>query len=119
MVLRIARAGTTEAKRLPRAVPRIPPIKTKAIKNPKFPFPNTTTQYPLRAFFVKTNNPLDDFRNGIREGKGAYYWKNGYKYIGKYKGNKGNGQGVLYDRTGYEVFKGLFENDQFSDKMKK
>ena len=54
LVLRIAKAGTSEAKRLPRAVPRIPPIKTKAIKNPKFPFPNTTAKYQVTAFFVNT-----------------------------------------------------------------
>ena len=55
LVLRIANAGTSEAKRLPRAVPRIPPIKTKAIKKPKFPFPNTTAKYPASPFFVNTN----------------------------------------------------------------
>ena len=55
LVLRIANAGTSEAKRLPRAVPRIPPIKTKAIKKPKFPFPNTTAKYSMTAYFVNTN----------------------------------------------------------------
>ena len=55
LVLRIAKAGTSEAKRLPRAVPRIPPIRTKAIKKPKFPFPNTTVKYSTSAFFVNTN----------------------------------------------------------------
>ena len=55
LVLRIANAGISEAKRLPKAVPRIPPIRTKAIKKPKFPFPNTTVKYPTTAFFVNTN----------------------------------------------------------------
>jgi len=58
LVLRIANAGISEAKRLPRAVPKIPPIKTKAIKKPKFPFPNTTVKYSMSAFFVNINKLL-------------------------------------------------------------
>ena len=53
--------------------------------------------------------------NGLREGKGIEYWKNGDRYEGDFRNNKKDGKGILYYNK--EPFKGdRYEGDFRNDK---
>ena len=47
-------------------------------------------------------------QSGNLDGKGVFIWNNGVKYIGNWKENNMNGEGVLFDRNNNFIFKGKF-----------
>ena len=44
-------------------------------------------------------------QNGVRNGKGVYYYENGDKYEGDWKNNLKDGEGILYFKKG-DLYKG-------------
>ena len=53
------------------------------------------------------------FVNGVKEGKGIFYWKNGNKWEGYFKNDKMNGEGIFYD--GEESFSAIYKNGDLMD----
>ena len=53
------------------------------------------------------------FVNGVKEGKGIFYWKNGNKWEGYFKNDKMNGEGIFYD--GEESFSAIYKNGELMD----
>lgn len=51
-----------------------------------------------------------DFVNGIKDGKGEYVATNGVRYVGDYRGDKKEGEGVLYNYDNSICYKGEFKN---------
>ena len=39
-----------------------------------------------------------DFVNGLREGNGVFYWEDGTRWEGPFKNNEMNGEGKFYDK---------------------
>ncbi len=56
-----------------------------------------------------------EFVNGMREGRGIFYFANGNKYLGEWKKNKMDGEGKLIYANGNE-FVGSFKNDKINGK---
>ena len=52
-----------------------------------------------------------DWRNGLREGKGIYYYNNGDKYEGDWRNNKKEGKGIFYYNNGDREM-GDYSNDK-------
>ena len=50
------------------------------------------------------------FRNGIREGKGVFFWKDGNKWEGYFKNNEMNGEGIFYDNN--ESFPAIYKDGE-------
>lgn len=44
-------------------------------------------------------------QNGVRHGKGTYFYENGDKYEGEWKNNLKDGEGILYFKKG-DLYKG-------------
>ena len=53
------------------------------------------------------------FANGVKEGKGVFYWKNGNKWEGYFKNNQMNGEGIFYN--GEESFTAIYKNGELID----
>ena len=53
--------------------------------------------------------------NGVRDGKGIYYFNDGSRYEGYWKNNKRHGKGCDYYNNG-ERYEGEFRNDKFDGK---
>ena len=51
--------------------------------------------------------------NGVKEGKGTFYWKNGNKWEGYFKNDKMNGEGIFYD--GEDSFSAIYKNGELVD----
>ena len=49
--------------------------------------------------------------NGIREGKGIYYYNGGDRYEGEWKNDKKEGKGIYYYNGG-DIYEGDFKNDK-------
>ena len=54
-----------------------------------------------------------DFVNDKYEGKGKGIWENGEYYIGQWKNGLRNGKGTLYNKNGDIIQKGNWINDKF------
>ena len=48
-----------------------------------------------------------DWKNGLFEGKGIYYYINGDRYEGDFKNDKREGKGIYYYNSGYIYMKGV------------
>jgi hypothetical protein len=51
--------------------------------------------------------------NGLRHGKGKFYYQDGGSYDGEWKDNKMNGFGTLYYQSNEKAYEGCWVNDQF------
>ena len=56
-----------------------------------------------------------EFKNGKREGKGIYYYKDGDRYEGEFKNDKYEGKGIYYYDDG-DRYEGEFKNSLFEGK---
>ena len=54
-----------------------------------------------------------EFVNGVKEGKGVFYWKNGNKWEGYFRNNQMNGEGIFYN--GDESFIAIYKNGELID----
>ena len=54
---------------------------------------------------------VGEFKNELREGKGAMFWFDGVKYEGNWKNDKTEGKGVIYYTDGAR-YEGDFKNDK-------
>ena len=52
------------------------------------------------------------YKNGLREGKGIYYFSTGDRYEGEYKNDKREGKGIYYYKNG-NIYKGEWKNNAF------
>jgi len=57
------------------------------------------------GFGIQYNNNKNkeyegNFKNGFFEGKGVYYYNNGYRYEGDWKNNKREGDGIMCYQSG-------------------
>ncbi|CAB3978594.1 Hypothetical predicted protein [Paramuricea clavata] len=62
------------------------------------------SQYPLR------NRYVGSFVNGLRHGRGVFYYASGAKYDGEWLNNMKHGKGMFVFKNGM-VFKGIFDSD--------
>ena len=58
-----------------------------------------------------------DFKEGQFDGYGEYFFKNGNKYMGEFYMGKMEGRGVMQDKYGDVIYKGMFLNDKPKDKF--
>ncbi|XP_021042888.1 radial spoke head 10 homolog B [Mus pahari] len=65
------------------------------------------SQYPLR------NEYIGEFVNGLRHGKGTFYYASGAMYEGEWASNKKHGRGRMTFKNG-RVYEGLFSNDHIA-----
>ena len=65
---------------------------------------NKTQDYPDGRY-------VGEFKNGLREGKGIYYYKDGARYEGDYRNDQRNGRGIQYYNTGI-IYMGEFLNNK-------
>jgi hypothetical protein len=56
--------------------------------------------------------------NGLRHGKGKFYYQDGGSYDGEWNQNKMEGFGTLYYQSNRKAFEGMWLNDQFQGKGK-
>ena len=56
-----------------------------------------------------------EWKKDIKEGKGIYFYKSGNRYEGDYKNNKKEGKGIFYFNKGNR-YEGDFKNDKFEGK---
>ena len=72
-------------------------------------------QYKRGKVFDKKNNLLYDgeYKNGIREGSGIYYYQTGEKYEGKFVNGLKDGKGTFYWKNGNK-WEGYFKNDEMN-----
>ena len=49
--------------------------------------------------------------NGLKEGKGIFYFNNGSRYEGEYKNDKREGKGIKYHKNG-DRYEGEYKNDK-------
>ena len=54
------------------------------------------------------------FQNGIREGKGTFFWKDGNKWEGYFKNDEMNGEGIFYD--GKDSYTAIYKNGELVEK---
>ena len=54
------------------------------------------------------------FRNGIREGKGVFFWKDGKRWEGYFKNDEMNGEGIFYDEN--ESYTAIYKNGELIEK---
>ena len=52
---------------------------------------------------------IGEFKNGMRDGKGIYYWNNGDRYEGDFRNGKYEGKGIYYYNNG-ERYEGDYRN---------
>ena len=50
------------------------------------------------------------FCEGVREGKGIFYWKDGTKWEGYFKNDEMNGEGIFYD--GKDSYNAVYKNGE-------
>ena len=62
-------------------------------------------------YFISGDRYEGDFRNNKREGKGIYYYNNGNRYEGDFRNDKKEGKGVFYFNNGDREM-GDYYNDQ-------
>ena len=53
------------------------------------------------------------FLNGLKDGKGTFYWKNGNKWEGYFKNDEMNGEGIFYN--GDESFSAIYKNGELAN----
>ena len=53
---------------------------------------------------------IGEFKNGMRDGKGIFYYNDGARYEGDYKNDKREGKGIMYYNTG-NIYQGDYTND--------
>lgn len=51
--------------------------------------------------------------NGMRSGRGKFYYLDGGVYDGEWKENRMHGRGVLYYANGEPAYDGEWQNDKF------
>ena len=51
-----------------------------------------------------------EFVNGLREGNGVFYWEDGTRWEGPFKNNEMNGEGLYYDKE--ESFPVVYNNGE-------
>ena len=54
---------------------------------------------------------IGTFKNGLREGKGIFYFNNGDRYEGDWKNDKREGKGIYYYNDG-DRYEGNYRNDK-------
>ena len=57
----------------------------------------------------KNGKYIGEFKNGVYEGKGIYYYNNGDKYEGNFKNGVKEGKGIEYYNNG-DKYEGNFKN---------
>ena len=73
-------------------------------------------QYKKGKVFDINNNKLiynGEFKKGVRNGNGIYYYKNGEKYEGKFVDGLREGKGIFYWKDGNR-WEGYFKNDEMN-----
>lgn len=55
-------------------------------------------------------------KNGMRHGRGKFYYQDGAMYDGRWYQNKMQGYGKLYYQSGKLAYEGYWHSDQFSGK---
>lgn len=56
--------------------------------------------------------------NGLRNGEGTFYYKDGGYYVGNWKDNKMNGYGKLYYESDKLAYEGQWYRDEFHGRGK-
>ena len=54
-----------------------------------------------------------NFINGLKDGKGIFYWKDGNKWEGNFKNDEMNGEGIFYDKD--ESYTVIYKNGELVD----
>lgn len=54
----------------------------------------------------------EDFKNGLKDGEGIYFAKNGEYYFGQFKEDKMNGYGKIFDVNNNIKYIGSFVNNK-------
>ena len=54
---------------------------------------------------------IGEFKNGMRDGKGIFYFNDGARYEGDYKCDKREGKGILYYPNG-NIYQGDYKNNK-------
>ena len=68
----------------------------------------------IGVFYYQSGEKYEGkFMNGVKEGKGTFYWKNGNKWEGYFKNDKMNGEGIFYD--GEDSFSAIYKNGELVD----
>ena len=62
-------------------------------------------------YFNNGNRYEGDYKNDKREGKGIYYFNNGNKFKGEFKNNVKQGKGIMYYKDG-KIVEGIWQNDK-------
>ena len=79
--------------------------------------PNTDTVKEEPQFveeFFKMGSRYEGYKlNGMRHGKGKFYYQDGGSYDGEWKFNKMSGFGTLYYRSNKKAYEGEWKDDQF------
>ena len=52
------------------------------------------------------------FCNGIKEGKGVFYWKDGSRWEGYFNNDEMNGEGIFYDEKENESYTAIYKNGE-------
>jgi antitoxin component YwqK of YwqJK toxin-antitoxin module len=62
--------------------------------------------------FINNNESYEgEFVDGIYDGRGTYYWKNGnVKFVGNWKNNKRHGKGKIYENNSL-IFNGMWKDN--------
>ena len=55
------------------------------------------------------------YNSGMANGKGTYYYSNGYTYTGLFQGGVANGTGSIYDQDGSVIISGVFNKGRLSN----
>ena len=71
---------------------------------------NQTTFEEIRNAY-NSGKYIGQVVNGIREGKGIYYWNTGEIYEGEWKNDKMEGKGIKHFQNG-NIYEGYWRNDQ-------
>ena len=72
-------------------------------------------QYNKGKVYDINNNLIyeGEYKKGVRDGKGIYYYQNGERYEGKFRNGKREGKGIFFWKDGSR-WEGYFKNDEMN-----
>ena len=77
----------------------------------KYIFKNKDVNIYKTELYESGDKYIGEFTNGLKNGKGTYYWNDGDKYVGEYKNGKKDGKGIFYFKNG-DRYEGEYKNDK-------